>query len=293
MDIKTAEQMIREFDSNPNPNDEQLFMTTEALSWLIHERHSPKDMMYLGGIYYERKDFALARKYYEMAAEQDYEPAHSCLGYLYYYGRTGERDYEQAFLHFQKSMELGNSVSTYKVADMYKNGYYVQRDYAKYTGMIEALWKRVRKMQYLEDPVPEVAVRLAGIRAGQGKNEEAVSLYLQAKSYLAQRIEHHPFFGNFTIMKDLIHNLYRLIPVDRDNLDFYDLYEVQAQPCQVTFYDKGKPCQILAAAEGTDMVISFGGKCFRTVDDFMQKGMLDGELLSSRAGQFYDFEVTG
>ena len=291
MDVQKAKQIVRAFDRKSKPSDEDIFMATEALSFLISELKDPKDMLYLGGIYYEMKEFDLARKYYEMSAEYDFEPAHACLGYIYYYGRTGDPDYEKAFLHFEKSAEQGNLQSAYKVADMYKNGYYVPKDYAKYVQIIEELWPKVEDAQYTEEPFPEVATRLAAIRAKQGKTEEAIDLYLRAKSFLEQRIQYHPFFGNFSIMKWLVRDLYELMPLDEDNMDFYDLYEVLKNPCTVTFYFKNKPYDVVSEIEGDTPVISFDGKYYRDIDDFMQQGTIGDEAISSRAHQFYYFEV--
>lgn len=78
----------------------------------------------LGGYYYELKKYDLALKYYNMAAELGSEGTEVCLGYVWYYGRTGKVDYEKAFHYF--SMAGRNPVAEYKIADMYHNGYYVE-----------------------------------------------------------------------------------------------------------------------------------------------------------------------
>ena len=96
-------------------------MFTEAMNFLIEEEHDPGDMMYLGGYYYEIKRFDLALKYYEMAATYDYDPAYEGLAYIWYYGRTGERDFKKAFEYFSKLMEKGDPVSTYKVSFIYED----------------------------------------------------------------------------------------------------------------------------------------------------------------------------
>ena len=207
MTIKEAEQIAIAFEENHNPSEDDVFMFTEAMSFLIEAKHDPSDMMYLGGYYYEIKRFDLALKYYEMAATYDYDPAYECLGYIWYYGRTGERDFAKAFEYFSRLMEKGNITAAYKVADMYRNGYYVDRDQAKYEQIIEDLYPKVTKLNNVFDPVPEVFTRLARIRVSQAKEDEAIDLYLYAKDFLAQRIRHNAFFGNLNIMKWLIDDL--------------------------------------------------------------------------------------
>ena len=85
MTVKEARTIAESFDENHNPSEEDVFMFTEVMNFLIEEEHNPRDMMYLGGYYYEIKKFDLALKYYEMAATFDYDPAYECLGYIWYY----------------------------------------------------------------------------------------------------------------------------------------------------------------------------------------------------------------
>ena len=102
MTIKEAKQIEEEFNGNNNPTEEEIFLFTEAMNFLIEEMKNPGDMMHLGGFYYEMKRFDLALKYYEMAATMDYDPAYECIGYIWYYGRTGEKDYKKAFEYFSR-----------------------------------------------------------------------------------------------------------------------------------------------------------------------------------------------
>ena len=218
MTIKEAENIVRSFDEGRKFTDEEEFMFIEAMNFLIEERKDPRDMMYLGGYYYEKKHFDLALKYYEITASMDYDEAYECLGYIWYYGRTRERDYGKAFEYFTKMMNKGNLVATYKVADMYRNGYYVDKDMDKYKSMLEDLYEKVQDCRNVFDPVPEVYTRLARIRTEEGKEEDAVNLYLKAKDWLAQRIHFNAFFGNLNIMKWLIDDLYNLIEFDSEDL---------------------------------------------------------------------------
>jgi hypothetical protein len=101
-----------------------------------------------------------------------------------------------------------------KVADMYKNGYYVDKDLKKYEQIIEDLYPKVKDMNNVFDPVPEVFTRLARIRKEQGRVDDVVDLYLYAKDFLAQRIRYNPFFGDLNMMKWLIDDLYEIIEFD-------------------------------------------------------------------------------
>ena len=134
MDIREANSIRRKFESMDDPTEEDIFLYTEAMDYLIHETADPQVMLNLGGYYYEQKRFELALKYYEMAAEYMLPDAWEGLGYIWYYGRTGRRDFEKAFHYYSLAKKAGNMEAAVKVADMYKNGYYVERNYEKYGG---------------------------------------------------------------------------------------------------------------------------------------------------------------
>ena len=291
MTVKEAKEIVQEFDENKKPSEDEVFVFTEAMNFLIDELKNPADMMYLGGYYYEIKRFDLALKYYEMAAGFDYDPAYECLGYIWYYGRTGERDYKKAFEYFSKMMDKGNLVATYKVADMYKNGYYVDKNYDIYCKMIEDLYPQVANCKNLFDPVPEVYTRLARIRKEQGKEDEAVNLYLSAKDFLAQRIRYNAFFGNLNIMKWLIDDLYEIIEFDEEYFDFYDLYYLLKTPHKITFMYEEQEMVLESVMEGRECTVCFNGKWFRSRDDFFKDAMIDGTTATSVYDDLYGFEV--
>ncbi len=279
MTTREADRIREQFYEISAPSAEEEFRFIEALRFLIEETKQPHYMMELGGYYYGVKKFDLALKYYELAAEYHDLDAYICLGYIWYYGRTGVKDYEKAFFYYSKAMKAGDLISTYKVADMYKNGYYVEKDYEKYKEIIESLYPKVKKARNLGAPLPEVFTRLARIRAAEGKREEAVELNLKAKDFLAQRISYNDFFGNLSIMKWLIDDLYTLIPFDYEQFDFYDLFYLLLRPGTVSFTFEGDPYEVHAVEENGEVVIEFNGKWFRNREDFFAKAQIgEGKL---------------
>lgn len=290
MTIKEAKDICARLERyDETLSDEDFFLYTEAMGFLIEKTHKPQYMTALGGVYYARKNFDLALKYYEMAAELDYEPAIQGLGYIWYYGRTGTIDYEKAF-HYFSSLK-NNIVAQYKVADMYKNGYYVKKDYTRYKQIIEELYEEVKSYDNIYAPVPEIFTRLADIHAKENKTEEAVRLYTEAKDVLASRIEDNPFFGNLSIMKHLVRNLYRLKEPDMKNIDLFDLYELLTVPTKIVFRYDEEEHTIESVEEDGSVVINFDGKWYRTIDDFFAKASLYDNRLVVIAWELYDFEV--
>lgn len=298
MTVKEARKMARAFDENKNPSEEEIFLYTEAMNYLIEEEKNPQDMMCLGGYYYEIKRFDLALKYYEMAAAMDYDCAYECLGYIWYYGRTGERDYKKAFENFSKVAATGNIVAKYKIADMYKNGYYVEQNQEKYEEIIEELyqdsrrWSRnIPEVDYSELPFPEIYTRLARIRKEHGNIEDAINLYLEAKPILARRISFNAFFGNLNIMKWLIDDLYELMDFDEDFFDFFDLYYLLKTPHTIGFAYDGMNYIVESVMEGGECVVNFDGKWFHNRDEFFQKAMIGEYKITAISEELFGLEV--
>ena len=291
MTTTQARTLVAQFDENKKITPEDEFVFVEAMNFLIEEEHNPRDMMWLGGYYYEIKQFDLALKYYEMAASFDYDEAYECLAYIWYYGRTGERDYKKAFEYFSKMMAKGNLQATYKVADMYKNGYYVEKDLAKYEEMIEELYKKIRKCHNVFDPVPEVCTRLAKIRKDHGQEREAVNLYLTAKDWLSQRIYYSAFFGNLNIMKWLIDDLYEIIEFDTEDFDFYDMYYLLKSPHEISFHFDGEKQTVKSELDGAECAVCFNGKWFRSRDDFFKEALIKDTKITSLYDEFYGFNL--
>ncbi len=291
MTIAEARRIQRAFYENPNPTEDDAFLFTEAMDYIIQSTKDPHAMLSLGGYYYDKRNFDLALKYYEMAAEEKLDDAYECLGYIWYYGRTGTKDYEKAFRYFKLAKDAGNMVGAYKLADMYKNGYYVEKDYDKYCEIIEELYPQIKDATCLGDPLPEIATRLAHIRTEQGKIGEAVELYYFAKDFLAQRISYNPFFGSLNIMKWLEDDLYKLIRFDRDHFDLYDLYYLAKEPAKVRFYFEDKEQEWESVEENGALSIRFNNHWYRTREDFFAKACIGDLPLTYIYDALYGFEV--
>lgn len=291
MTVAEARQLVRDFDEGKIVSEEEEFVFIEAMEFLIDKEHNPGDMMYLGGYYYEKKLFDLALKYYEMAATFDYEEAYECLGYIWYYGRTGEKDYKKAFTYFQKLREKGHLVATYKVADMYKNGFYVEKNQEEYEKIIENLFPKVQQCRNVFDPIPEVYTRLAKIRVNQGRKDEAINLYLYAKRVLAQRIQLNGFFGNLSIMKYLIEDLYKLIDFDEDFFDLFDLFFLLKKPHKVVFHCDEREYVIQSEYDGAECAVCMNGRWFHDCDEFFAKACVGDKRITTVGHELYGFHL--
>ena len=287
MTITEAKKIINDYAYKSVITADEEFMLLEALEFMIKKTGDTKWMTELGGYHYEKRNFDLALKYYELADESGDSWASEGLGYIWYYGRTGVKDYEKAFQYFSKAAANGRLQSKIKVADMYKNGYGVPKDLEKYRETIEEAYKQVEGSVYLGDPLPEVYTRLAKIRVEQGDIDTAINLYKDAKYFLADRLAFNQFFGDLTIMKWLEEDLYKLIDFDRTDFDLYDLYVLLKDPVKVSFCLDESEYLVESVKDENGISIKFGDQWFRTIDDFFAKAVIDGEKLPV---YFYEFD---
>lgn len=86
----------------------------------------------IGSLYYTGRcgvqSYRKALEYYTIAADGGCRQAQENLGYCYYYGRDTQVDYEKAFHYFALGAFDGHIRSLYKIGDMYRNGYYVNKN---------------------------------------------------------------------------------------------------------------------------------------------------------------------
>ena len=292
MTSEEARRILDKFSQKDNVTKDDEFAFIEACNFLIETEGDAKVMTWLGGYYYEKEKYDLAEKYYLMAFDAGDEWVADGLGFIYYYGRTGERDYKKAFYYYSIAKKNGDTEAAMKIADMYHNGYYVEKDDAKYKEIIERLYRAFRGTNYVEDPLPELCTRLAGIREAEGDIPEAIRLLREGKSMLSSRIGYNPFFGNFSIMRGLIHDLYRLTPLDRNNFDLYDLYEVFTEPVTVSFSFKGKTYTIESSKEEDGSIaVCFNGKWYRSIGDMLMQAELDGYHITLSPWKMKNFTI--
>lgn len=280
--IEKAQQILDDYYDLTQPTYEDDIQLINALEYLIKETNNPEYMVELGGWYYGQKQFDLAEEYYLMAAKLDYNNAYECLGYIYYYGRVGQPDYEKAFHYYKLASDQGNLVAAYKLADMYKNGYYVQKDYPKYVQIIKDLYPKIQGATNTFDPVPEIYSRLAKIYVEEGNEDQAIQLLLIAKEFQSQRLIYSQFFGDLTIMKYIVNDLYSLIQFDLDYMDLFDLYYALQKPCKVAIEILGEDHIIEAKYEDGLFFICMDDKNYEDVDQFFLKAKINGEPLSTQ-----------
>ncbi|WP_225430188.1 tetratricopeptide repeat protein [Limosilactobacillus antri] len=81
----------------------------------IEIQKKAEELLNIGAQAYRESDYDKAEKCYRQSADLGHPQAACNLGYIYAYGRTGNRDPENAFYCFNLASINGNANASYKV----------------------------------------------------------------------------------------------------------------------------------------------------------------------------------
>ena len=276
MDRFESRRIASDYHSKPNHTQEEDFLYLEACHYLAEIESDVRAMVALGGHYYGMKRYNLAEKYYLMAFEIDPTSSASGLGYIYYYGRNGERDFEKAFRYFSIASEDGDNEARMKIADMYRNGYGVEKDLQKYKEQLLSIYEAIKDTKLLFDPYPEVAHRLAEIYIDEGHGADALAMLWKAKSLIGQRLHFSQFWGDFIVCRRVVTLLYRIIPFEPYDFDFYSLFFYFRRPNKARLYFHGKEYALEAFEEEGEIRVKCEEAYYKSVEAFLMEATFDG-----------------
>lgn len=277
MDKKEAQKIIKKHLNDDNPSKDDEFAFIEACNFLIETENDPDAMVCLGGYYYEKEKYHLAEKYYLMADENGNDWAADGLGFIYYYGRAGERDFKKAMHYFSIAKNRGNLEAAMKIADMYHHGYGVAKDETKYKALLLEIYEKIKDTNKLFDPYPEVAHRLGEILIKEGRWKEAIPILYKGKAFIEQRIRYNPFWGNFIVCRRTINLLYQVVSFDENEFNFFDLFYVLAKPHKVRLTYHGKIYIIESFFDEGEMRVKCDDKLYKSIENFLMTALFDGK----------------
>ena len=284
MDSEKAFRICREHHRVPFLSEERNRLYVEALHFLWEETQEADFLVDLGAYYYEKKDYENAEKYYLMAAEE--EPnnlyAHLNLGYIYYYGRTGPRDYKKAFYHYYRAMERGSDTAAYKLSDMYQEGLYVEKDEAMCEKLLTHAYERVKDDSSTLGPKADILLRLARLKKKKGEREEAITMLVEARFRVAMRIFKSGFFGDLRVMQNIVEELHSLVPEKRKKEDIYDLFALEA-PAKINFLLEGITYPVSLEKAEAGMRVVFGETEYKDLVEFFEKAKIEGVPITQYA----------
>ena len=292
MTKEEARRIVARFQRNDNPTENDEFAYIEACSFLIETENDADSMVNLGGFYYDKQKYDLAEKYYLMADKAGDDWVADGLGFIYYYGRTGERDFKKAMHYFSIAKARGNNEAAMKIADMYHNGYGVEKDEAKYKALLLEIYDKVKDTEMLFEVYPEVAHRLADILIQEGHPLDALPLLEKGKSFITQRIRYNAFWGNFIVCRRTVHLLYQVLPFPDEGFDFFDLFYLFEKPHKVKLTYRGKQHLIESFFDEGEMRVQCDGKFYKSTESFLMNALFEGKhTYVIHYGDYYLLEI--
>lgn len=137
------------------------------------------------------------------------EYAANSLGYIYYYGRLstdGTPDFKKAFHYFTRAAAAGYYEAMYKLADMYKNGYYVAEDRELAYGLVRDVYARNLLILTHGDEdckFADAAYRMGCFAMEDGDYGMALKYFLEADYAINRRMSHGIYFGDSSVYKNI------------------------------------------------------------------------------------------
>lgn len=290
---------MKEFYRLDDPTADEQFRFVEAMEYLIENSPTDDDIaafsFNLAMYYRDIKDFRLEKKYLDICSQHGSEFGDLYMGFIWYYGLCGECDYEKAYKLFEKS---NTRQGRYMIADMYHEGKYVRKDNDKCREILEELLDEVEPESnddrfLISTLYPEIIVRLVRLNIEEEEDTEFdLNCLFEAREILSNRQGHRPFWGNIKTMKDILDTTVMMCGNDFDFVDLYDLLTFTKDNATVLFYYDGKEYSINIMKKGVETIYEFGDKWFHGAEDFLEKGRLDGQRITSLWYKVSNIKVT-
>ncbi len=274
---------MQNFYRSDDPTEEQQFRFVEAMKMLIDGAAWESDIVafsYNLAIYYRNiREFDLEKKYLELGAKYGSSAHKEELGFIWYYGLTGEQDFGKAYHCFS---ECDTRKSRFMLADMYHDGIYVQYDPIKCWDIIEELFSEVESER--NDPrftistlYPEIALRMVrlNLEAGTEDNYDWNNL-LDARSILARRQCYRPFWGNIKTMHGILDTMTEMRESDYGLIDLYDLLTFEESDAAVLFDFGGITYRLNIFQHERESIYDFENKWYHGAEDFFEKVRIEG-----------------
>jgi len=196
------------------PYDEMFVRFTKELA----AQNNPIGLETLGYCYYGGNslfecDWEKCRDIFEKLYSQYGEPGiANSLGYIYYFGRAnnGIGEYDKAFKYFSIGAASGIYESRYKLADMFRHGYYFTKNNRVaeeiYTDLYQENLKIFSK-GFLDCKFADLALRMGGIFAEKQQWPAAYYFYLQADFAIRERMSNYDYYGDQRVFDGVIEGL--------------------------------------------------------------------------------------
>ena len=291
MNVEEAKEELINLCATPGKLTSEGMFIQDELCKYIYDQTNDYRYLEMTAVNLESKNPQLAEKIYKLSIENGDE--HSCLylANLYYKGLLGKTDYEKAFLYYTRASmteEKGDgsfedpftsvhNEAKLKLAEMYRNGLYVNKDLEKYGVLVNEVYEEVKDKKWYEE-------RYYGLIA-KGKRElekgnqaEGLNCLLEARTDLATCFDCAKMADIIESLKEVNDLIYSYIDLDYTELDAVDITELLKNPVKVSFRYNSKKHYLKTYKDKEKIVIEFENQLFTDVVEFIMNAKIGNEF---------------
>jgi hypothetical protein len=284
MTVLEAKEKIAKYCANPlRMNEEDCFILNELCKFVYEETG---DTTYLIVTSSKRiTDPKYLEKIYLLSIENGQECNCYLLANLYASGRLGSFDYEKAYEYYLRAAKtkkqgsgktMDDSVTDYhntaklKLAEMYKNGLYVKKDYDRYKKIVNEVYEEIRELEWYDYRYEELFAK-AKLELEEGNSEEGLEILYLAREELWRLLKYIQERSEYEFLDEMNSCLYRCQEIDYTEIGPEDITELLKKPLTISFLYDDIFYKIRSYKDGEDMVIEFEGDLYRDSIDFIMK----------------------
>lgn len=173
-----------------DPDGEIAERRLSYLKQLVNVEGYKNSLIMLAGTYENgtgvKQDAKEAIFWYQKAVDKGITFGNECIGLIYYQGKGIPADYEKAYHYFTKDDGNKSACTTYSLAEMYRQGLYVEKDETEACSLYKDIVFEDSEYAELDDYYWRACYRLGvAMHYGRGIDkdlEEAIQLLAKAKT---------------------------------------------------------------------------------------------------------------
>ena len=297
MTVESARKKVDSFYAELSPSDEQIIEHLNNLEFLASKKDISA-MRECGNVMVYYKKYDLAKRFYDMVIKFDKDSkkalsestfAHVELGDLYKNHHVCDNNYSLAFDHYALASTYGNELAKERIADMYKDGLYVKKDYNRYVEMITKLYESSSKENILD---LSICQKMAEIKYNQ-KDYKAC----------ADIIRHFEVGSGFSrinilsISDDIkcilkIHKLkYKLKMINEKEFDIFSIDALTDKHQVFSFKYRNRKYELKYIKQDKSGFYEFMGIRYNTLTDFIIKAKIQDKTIIEVMESFTNYRV--
>ncbi len=260
----------------------------KAIEWLYHANVN-EYVLFLLDFYTGKKRYERTKELFEKNSKNPWLIER--MADIEYYGYLQPPNYQKAYELYRFGTTKGNLMAKLRLAQMYRDGIYVEQDTARYQKMVEECYTdfcAVASKEFL----PTIAIivfELSLIEEMRGNLPKSIEYLTELKETLEKAYETGADFDNFSMK--MLNRFYTLTSFNAQTMNVFDIAYVLQKPCVVQFQVKRTKYQVQSLYQNNRLVVLFQNRYYRNPQDFLNRATLHNERLKTLNHQIKKMEV--